>query len=142
MKKELLEQAQAEMKARNQPKPKAKSGSEATQFQPGESGNPNGRPKAILPTSAGPVVRRYLGKMADSRRNNYEAIIENLGEIAKSEKHNLAVRAAEELLDRAFGKPVQQIDQNVTVTSREEDLQFLKEQLGLTDHGSSSESIQ
>jgi hypothetical protein len=131
-----LEEKQAAMKARN------------SRWKPGESGNPagGGRPSAPLPKAAAPEVRRQLSAIDEKdprKRTNFERIVAAQIEIAKNYKApNAASRAYVCLMDRAFGKPVQQIDQNVTVTSREEDLAFLKEALGLTTHGSSSESIQ
>jgi len=63
-------------------------------------------------------------------------------EIAKNAKApNSCSRAFDALMDRAFGKPLQTVDQNVTVTSREEDLKFLLEELGINTHGS-SKSVQ
>ena len=139
MKKELLEQAQAEMKERHQPKPKP--------FEPGVSGNPTGknagRPRAPLPVASAPEVRRQLAEMDSQGRTNFAIIVAAQIEIAKNSKSpNAASRAFDALMDRAFGKPAQQIDQSITVRSREEDLQYLREKLGLTDHGSSSGSIQ
>jgi hypothetical protein len=134
--KKTLEEKQAEMKARS------------TRWKPGESGNPEGggRPRLPLPKLAAPEVQRQLATVDEKdprKRTNFERIVTAQIEIAKNWKSpNAASRAYECLMDRAFGKPVQQIDQKVTVTSREEDLQFLKEQLELTNHGSSSESIQ
>ena len=142
--KKTLEEKQAEMKARQAGKSKAVSASEATRFQPGVSGNPagGGRPRAPLPKAAAPEVRRQLAEIKNGR-TNFERIVAAQIEIAtKSQAPNSCSRAFDALMDRAFGKPLQTIDQNVTVTSREEDLEFLKEQLGLTNHGSSSESIQ
>jgi len=142
--KKTLEEKQAEMKARQAGESKAVSASEATRFQPGVSGNPagGGRPRAPLPKAAAPEVRRQLAEIKNGR-TNFERIVAAQIEIAtKSKAPNPCSRAFDALMDRAFGKPLQTIDQNVTVTSREEDLEFLKEQLGLTNHGSSSESIQ
>jgi len=96
-----------------------------------------------LPTSAGPAVQRYLGQIdaqGRSDRTNYDKIIANLGEIAKSKRNSQAVRAASELLDRAFGKAPQSINSNITFT-REEDLNFLLEALGLK-HGDGSTTVQ
>ena len=43
--------------------------------------------------------------------------------------------------NRRLTKTLQTVDQNVTVTSREEDLKFLLEELGINTHGS-SKSVQ
>src|SRR5438046_281493 len=126
--KKTLEERQLAMKARQA------GNSEATRFQPGVSGNPagGGRPRSPLPKAAAPEVRRQLAEIKNGR-TNFERIVAAQIEIAtKSQAPNSCSRAFDALMDRAFGKPVQTIDQNLTVTSREEDLQFLKEALELT----------
>src|SRR5438105_4479279 len=142
--KKTLEEKQAEMLERQTAKPKAESTSEATRFQPGVSGNPagGGRPRSPLPKAAAPEVRRQLAEIKHGR-TNFESIVAAQIEIAKNAKApNSCSRAFDALMDRAFGKPLQTVDQNVHVTSREEDLKFLLEELGLSTHGNSSKSVQ
>ena len=143
--KKPLEERQQEMKERHEPQvTKVASASEATRFQPGVSGNPagGGRPRAPLPKAAAPEVRRQLAEIKNGRTNCERIVAAQIEIVTKSKAPNPCSRAFDALMDRAFGKPVQTIDQNVTVTSREENLEFLKEALELTNHGSSSESIQ
>lgn len=82
-------------------------------FKPGNSGNPNGRPK--LPDLKD-AMAKVLAEEKDGM-NALEAILKALR--AKASKGD--VRAAQELLDRGFGKSKQQIEhtgdafENVTI---------------------------
>ncbi len=70
-------------------------------FKKGQSGNPNGRPKK-------PDIDQYLIDALNDERNGVtaiEAIIKTL--IAKAVKGD--VRAAQELLDRLYGKSNQRV---------------------------------
>ena len=82
-------------------------------FKKGQTGNPNGRPKL-------PDIREAMAKiLADEKdgRTALDAILAALR--AKASKGD--VRAAQELLDRAFGKAKQSIEhtgnafENVTI---------------------------
>lgn len=80
-------------------------------FVPGQSGNPNGRPKVDF------EVREL------AREHGREAV-ERLVEIMRGDNLSLARAACESLLDRGFGKPVQAVGieaggvpiQGITVT--------------------------
>ena len=65
-------------------------------FQPGQSGNPTGRPKALKPVE-------------DAAREHTAAAMATLAAIMQDAEQPSAarVRAAELLLDRAWGKPRQ-----------------------------------
>lgn len=70
-------------------------------FQPGQSGNPNGRPKKLPLTD---VIREKLEAMkADGKVSNAEAIADKLIEMALGG----SLEAMKELADRAEGKPKQ-----------------------------------
>ncbi|MGN8092819.1 DUF5681 domain-containing protein [Methylobacterium sp. 22177] len=67
-------------------------------FQPGQSGNPGGRPKASA-------------RVRDAAREHTEAAIQVLVEIAMGGESEAArVAAANAILDRGYGKPTQPID--------------------------------
>jgi hypothetical protein len=72
-------------------------------FKKGQSGNPNGRPKKL------PELRELLANVLGDEKDGKtaaEAILMALR--AKAAKGD--VRAAELLLDRAYGKPKQDVD--------------------------------
>jgi hypothetical protein len=68
-----------------------------SQFKPGKSGNPNGRPKQI------PALEKLL---SDIPETDYEDIIAALVKKAKKGE----VRAAEVLFDRAWGKAKESLE--------------------------------
>lgn len=69
-----------------------------SQFQPGQSGNPGGRPKASA-------------KVRDLARAHTETALQVLVEIATAGESEAArVAAANAILDRGYGKPTQPID--------------------------------
>ena len=63
-------------------------------WKPGQSGNPGGRPKVAAEIQA---VARDHGREA----------IERLVALMHSKNESVAVRAAEALLDRGYGRPIQ-----------------------------------
>lgn len=69
-------------------------------FQPGQSGNPGGRPKA-------------LKEVEEAAREHTTDAIRTLASICKSRKAPEAARvaAANSLLDRAWGRPKQRSEQ-------------------------------
>lgn len=76
------------------------------QFKKGQSGNPKGRPP-ILPELK-EAIAKVLGQEKDGT-TALDAVITMLFNRALKGD----IRAAQELLDRGFGKPKQEIDQNI-----------------------------
>ena len=74
----------------------------ATQFKKGKSGNPKGRPKL-------PSIRDALARILADEKDGYTALDATLMAL-RNKAIRGDVRAAEALLDRAFGKPKQSID--------------------------------
>jgi hypothetical protein len=79
---------------------------EKHKFQKGETGNPNGRPKKLPQLDV--LLDSVLGEEKDGI-TAAEAILKALR--MKASKGD--VRAAEVLLDRAYGKPKQSIENKV-----------------------------
>jgi hypothetical protein len=79
-------------------------------FKKGQSGNPGGRP-------------RLLGDVRELARQRSPEAINTLAGIMENEKAPPAARvaAANSLLDRGYGKPMQPISQ-ATITKRAEDM--------------------
>jgi hypothetical protein len=75
----------------------------STSFKPGQSGNPNGRP-------------RVLADVQNTAREHSSEAIETLAGIMRNPKVPAAARisAACALLDRGYGKPLQTVDANNT----------------------------
>ena len=63
-------------------------------WKPGQSGNPGGRPKVSA-------------EIRDLARDHGAKAIERLVALMHSKNESVAVRAAEALLDRGYGRPVQ-----------------------------------
>ena len=70
-------------------------------FKPGVSGNPKGKPKTD------PLVREIL------RVNSAEAALK-LVELLNSEKEQIRFMAAQEILNRTEGKPMQAVNMEVS----------------------------
>ena len=75
----------------------------STPFKPGQSGNPSGRPKKL--PKIDDLLQDILGSEEDSSSEAH-AILKSL--VTQAKKGN--VKAAEILLDRAYGKAKQSID--------------------------------
>ncbi len=81
--------------------------SPATEFKKGQSGNPNGRPKKL------PELDKLLADVLGEEKDGIEAAKVILMALrAKAAKGD--VRAAEVLLDRAYGKAKQTMDVSVS----------------------------
>ena len=74
-------------------------------FKPGQSGNPNGRPKGKRNRS---TILKELLDMNDQELKMHQAKIEKAIEL----KDTNAYKA---VLDSAYGAPVQQIDNDITI---------------------------
>lgn len=73
-----------------------------SRFKKGQSGNPNGRPKL-------PDISEALAKILADEKDGRTALEQTLIALrAKAVRGD--IRAAEALLDRAFGKPKQSVD--------------------------------
>src|SRR5262245_25383639 len=73
-------------------------------FAPGMSGNPGGRPK--LPTE---MKEMFQAKAPEA----FEVLCKHLD----AKDLRVAVAAATQILDRAYGRPVQQVDANINEDS-------------------------
>lgn len=86
------------MAGKAQPENRIGAGKAATQFKPGVSGNPGGRPKSIA-------------EVQELARQHTPAAINELARIASAGTSEAArVAACNTLLDRAWGKAPQSID--------------------------------
>jgi hypothetical protein len=65
-------------------------------WKPGQSGNPSGRPKGLTA-----IMRAYQAAEPEAR--------ERLLQLMRSEDGNVALKAAQYVIDRAYGKPVQAV---------------------------------
>jgi len=82
----------------NEPANRTKSGKgkEATQFKPGQSGNPNGRPK------------NPFGELIRAKTNNGEEIVDKALSVLRTSRKNAEIlHAAEWLRDTGWHKPIQ-----------------------------------
>jgi hypothetical protein len=82
---------------------------EKHKFKKGQTGNPNGRPRKL------PELDKLLAEVMGEEKDGLtaaEAILKALR--AKATKGD--IRAAEVLLDRAYGKAKQTIDNNLNIT--------------------------
>ncbi|MCE7073681.1 DUF5681 domain-containing protein [Dyadobacter sp. CY327] len=77
-----------------------------TQFQPGESGNPKGKPKGTLNRST--IVRRWL----EAKGQEGETVADDLVLAAIREAMDGSAPHLKELLDSAFGKITDKVDMN------------------------------
>lgn len=78
------------------------------QFKKGKSGNPKGRPKKI------PDLDKLLANvLGDEDEDKSEAMKVLQSLLNQAKKGN--VRAIEVLLERAYGKPKQTVDQNIKI---------------------------
>lgn len=73
--------------------------SPATEFKPGQSGNPNGRPKKLPELDK--LLADVLGDPVEDGKTAAEAILQALYKASLKGD----TRAAEILLNRAYGKP-------------------------------------
>jgi len=75
----------------------------STSFKPGQSGNPNGRPKV-------------LADVQNAAREHSSEAIETLAQIMRNPRAPATARiaAASALLDRGYGRPLQTVDANNT----------------------------
>jgi hypothetical protein len=86
-----------------------KGGWRSTSWQPGQSGNPNGRPRKPATIEA----RKILTDVKALARGRSEDAINTLEDVMTNAKAPAAARvaAATAILDRAWGKPTQHVEQ-------------------------------
>lgn len=84
-------------------KPKRKAPPHA--FKPGQSGNPNGRPKLT-------AEERDLVAACRDKSNAALDVMERIMHDGENERNRLAAALA--IIERGYGKPVQPIEANVT----------------------------
>lgn len=77
-------------------------------FASGESGNPNGRPRKM------PEIEELLSDILNEEKDGLNAARAILLAI-RNKAFKGDIRAAEMLLDRAYGKPKQFVDSSVTI---------------------------
>lgn len=89
---------------------------EGKRFQPGQSGNPNGRPKKL------PSLDKLLPEVLGDELDDNSKIKQILNKLADQAYKKGDVRAAQILLDRGYGAPKQTIatDGEITITVRHE----------------------
>lgn len=80
-----------------------------TQFEKGQSGNPNGRPKL-------PDISEALGKVLNEEKDGLKALDAVLTAL-RNKAIKGDVRAIQELLDRAYGKSKQTMEVNGDLTT-------------------------
>jgi hypothetical protein len=73
---------------------------EAGHFLPGVSGNLNGRPKGA-------------GEIRELARQYVPAALTKIGELVGSADPRVALAAAQEILNRVYGKPLQSVESDV-----------------------------
>lgn len=91
------------MASENKVKTKGKAPPHA--WKPGQSGNPGGRPKAIV-------------EVVELARAHSERAVTRLAELMESENEPVARAASDSLLDRAWGKPAQSVAIDAKVTDQ------------------------
>lgn len=99
-------------------------------FKPGKSGNPKGRPRKL------PELDKLLADVLGEEKNGVtaaEAILMRLRAVAASGNTAASIRAAEVLLDRAYGKTRQPIEGklDINLSTVDTDVKGIIEKFGL-----------
>lgn len=109
------EKAAATDKQRPNSEARARSLANLKPFQPGQSGNPAGRPKSITLSEA---LRRELAKQAPAREGEEatgETLAEQIARVLCQAAAGGSVRAVQEIGDRTEGRPRQSVDVDMSV---------------------------
>jgi hypothetical protein len=87
-------------------------------WKPGQSGNPNGRPKAKTLSEA---IREQLARACEEDtegRSWAEVVAEQLVKVAAGKSHENSTNAVREICDRTEGKPRQPVELDATGEAR------------------------
>src|SRR5579884_1522161 len=87
------------LSSEDRPKQERRRTASSSAWKPGQSGNPRGRPTVAA-------------EIRDLARNHAREAIERLVALVQSDNPQVALRAAEALLDRGYGRPMQAIQVN------------------------------
>lgn len=118
------------MSRRNPSKPPGKVPDKLKKYKwkKGETGNPNGRPKVIPKLEV--LLKQLLGTTSDNPEDSeIFKILKSLAEDAKDKKSRHKSRAADILLERAFGKAVEKVkDEDEEKESKEKIINVIADQ--------------
>lgn len=109
-----------------------------TPFQKGESGNPNGRPRKLPNLDV--LLADVLGEEKDGV-SAAQAILMRLRATASGGNTQTAIRAAEILLDRGYGKPKQHIAHSGAIAQLPAEIDYTKLSDGALDEIAAAATI-
>lgn len=107
-------------------------------FKKGESGNPNGRPRKLPNLDV--LLADVLGEEKDGV-TAAQAILMKLRQTAAGGNTQTAIRAAEILLDRGYGKPKQHIAHSGAIAQLPAEIDYSKLSDGALDEIAAAASV-